>query len=101
VMIVLLISTITVFYTITCFIKIFECIPQVKLFQPAMSEICVNVSSVNDADGLFSTTTDFMILFLPVKSVWSLKIATKKKMVVVLAFAFGLWYDFPTALEKH
>jgi hypothetical protein len=44
-----------------------------------------------NVSGLFNTVTDFIIVLLPVKAVWTLNMRLKNKIMVVLAFTFGLW----------
>ena len=47
-----------------------------------------------NASGLFNTITDLIIVLLPVKAVWNMKMEKKRKITVVLVFTFGLWYVF-------
>ena len=81
------------FYISTSFVKIFECTPRAKIFDPKVPGICVNVSMLLNTSGLFNTITDFIILLLPVHAVIKLKVNSRKKLLVVLVFTFGLWYD--------
>ncbi|KAI9656315.1 MAG: hypothetical protein M1821_004978 [Bathelium mastoideum] len=76
------------YYGITVFIKIFECIPKSKITNDTGS--CTHIPAVLNADGVFNTITDTVILFLPVKAVWHLRIEKQSKIVVVLVFTFGL-----------
>ena len=89
--IVFLIVVMVLFYTITFFIKIFECTPREKINNPSILGTCLSSSDIISASGIFNTITDFLILLLPVQAVWSLKTTFGKKIIVVLAFTFGFW----------
>jgi hypothetical protein len=80
------------FYSATTFVKIFECSPRAKIVNQKVPGSCVNVPTLLVTSGLFNTITDFLILLLPVKAVREAKMAQKKKLLVILAFTFGLWY---------
>ena len=41
---------------------------------------------------MFNTITDFMIYFLPLYSVWKLKMSAMRKLAVASVFTFGLLY---------
>lgn len=80
------------FYSITSFVKIFECTPRAKIVNPKIPGHCVDISRLLNTSGLFNTITDFLILLLPVHAVWNLHLTRLKKFLVVLVFTFGLWY---------
>ena len=90
--IVALIVIMVIFYTITCFVKIFECTPREKIYNPSIPGTCLSSYAIIGASGIFNTVTDVLILLLPVRAVWNLKTTLGKKIVVVLAFTFGFWY---------
>lgn len=46
-----------------------------------------------NASGLFNTITDYLILLLPVHAVRKLQMNGTRKILVVLVFTFGLWYQ--------
>ncbi|KAL1971992.1 hypothetical protein VTN31DRAFT_7211 [Thermomyces dupontii] len=78
------------FYSITSFVKIFECTPRAKIVNPKIPGHCVDISRLLNTSGLFNTITDFLILLLPVHAVWNLHLTRLKKFLVVLVFTFGL-----------
>ena len=90
--IVVLIVTMVVFYIILCFTKIFVCTPRSKFYDPEIPGACFSFSAILNASGIFNTITDLQIFLLPVRAVWNLKLRVKKKILVILAFTFGLWY---------
>ena len=91
-----LIIIIILFYTSTTFVKIFECNPRSKIYNPKVPGSCVNISMLLNTSGLFNTATDFILVLLPVKAVWNLNTKQHKKILVVLVFTFGLWYVLHT-----
>ncbi|KAF2797576.1 putative integral membrane protein [Melanomma pulvis-pyrius CBS 109.77] len=78
------------FYGITSFFKIFECSPREKIWNKSIPGTCVQLSWILNISGGFNTVTDFLILFLPVHAVRKLQMTRLKKVLVVLAFTFGL-----------
>ena len=79
------------FYTATNLVKIFECTPRAKIFNPKIPGHCVDVPKLLNVSGLFNTITDVLILLMPVKAVWNMNMKASRKIVVVLVFTFGLW----------
>ncbi|KAI0973737.1 hypothetical protein F4678DRAFT_459226 [Xylaria arbuscula] len=88
--IVFLIIILALFYTATTIVKIWECVPRDKIFDSTLPGSCVNISTLLNVSGLFNTITDFIMLLLPLKTVWSMKMSVRKKTVVVLVFTLGL-----------
>ncbi|OTA92039.1 hypothetical protein M434DRAFT_44677, partial [Hypoxylon sp. CO27-5] len=88
--IVFFIAVLVLFYISTTIVKISECVPRAKIFDPSIPGTCINTSMLLNASGLFNTITDAIILLLPVKAVWKMKMTLKKKLTVVLVFTFGL-----------
>lgn len=89
--IVFLIVLLVLFYTSTTLVKIWECNPRDKIYNPKLPGTCVDTSMLLNISGAFNTLTDFLILLLPVKAVWKMAMKTQKKVMVVLVFTFGLW----------
>lgn len=75
----------------TSLAKIWECIPREKIWDASIPGHCIDMPMLLNVSGLFNTVTDVIIVFLPVQSVWTLNMKLKKKIMVVLAFTFGLW----------
>jgi hypothetical protein len=78
------------YYTSTTIVKIFECTPRERLFDPKIPGTCIDIPMLLLITGIFNIITDVIILLLPVKAVWDLKMQIRKKTVVVLVFTFGL-----------
>lgn len=86
-----LIALMVGFYTITTFFKIFECNPRQRIWNKSVPGKCVQISWILNVSGVFNTVTDYIILLLPVHAVRKLQMGSFKKVLVVLAFTFGLW----------
>ncbi|KAF2962755.1 hypothetical protein GQX73_g10818 [Xylaria multiplex] len=78
------------FYTSTTFVKIFECSPREKIWNNTLPGKCVEVKWILNISGGFNTVTDYLILLLPVHAVRGLQMPKAKRVLVVLAFTFGL-----------
>lgn len=92
--IVTLIVIIFGFYGTTSLVKIFECNPRAKIWNPSVPGKCVDIHIILNVSGAFNTVTDYLILLLPIHAVLKLQMDRLKRVLVVLAFTFGLWYVF-------
>ncbi|KAI0890591.1 uncharacterized protein GGS22DRAFT_194561 [Annulohypoxylon maeteangense] len=88
--IVCLITVLILFYGSTTIVKIWECIPRERIWDKSIPGRCISTDILLDTSGLFNTLTDFIMLLLPVKAVWKLKLKVKQKVLVVGVFTFGL-----------
>lgn len=88
--IVALISIILLFYTVTSFVKIFECWPRNKIWDKSLPGKCVQMKWILNISGGFNTLTDWIILLLPVHAVSKLQMDRLKKVLVFFAFTFGM-----------
>jgi hypothetical protein len=79
-----------IFYTSDFFLTLFICTPREKIWNDTVDGKCLNYNALVVASALFNIISDLVILFLPVRSVWKLHIATKKKCAIVLLFCTGL-----------
>jgi hypothetical protein len=78
------------FHISTTLVKIFECNPREKIYDSDVHGTCINIPVLFTTIGVINTITDIVILLLPVKAVWGMKLQFKKKVIVVLVFTFGL-----------
>jgi hypothetical protein len=90
--IVSLIVIVFAFYTVTSMVKIFECWPRNKIWDKSLPGKCVQMKWILNISGGFNTVTDWMILLLPIHAVLRLQMNSLKKILVILAFTFGMWY---------
>ena len=88
----LCISTIVfvaLFYTAVIFIVVFACWPREKIWDPLVPGKCLNATDVLITTSAINAATDFVILFLPIVSVWRLQMSKHKKWGVSMIFACG------------
>ncbi|KAL1870762.1 hypothetical protein Daus18300_005082 [Diaporthe australafricana] len=79
------------FYVATVIIKIFECLPRARIWDPSVPGHCIDMSMLLNVSGIFNTVTDLILVMMPFKVVWNLKLMTlKQKASVILAFTFGM-----------
>ncbi|KAK7926778.1 hypothetical protein PG985_003776 [Apiospora marii] len=78
------------FYVATNLAKVFQCTPREKIWVSSLPGRCIDISTLLNVSGIVNTVTDFIILVLPIKAVWNLKMGARKKITVVLVFTFGL-----------
>ncbi|KAI0905024.1 hypothetical protein F4824DRAFT_515725 [Ustulina deusta] len=78
------------FYGSTTIVKIFQCSPREKIWNKQLAGKCVEVKWILNISGGFNTVTDYLILLLPVHAVRRLQMPKTKRLLVVLAFTFGL-----------
>ncbi|KAJ4289869.1 hypothetical protein N0V90_011202 [Kalmusia sp. IMI 367209] len=90
IIIVALIAIILAFYLVTSMVKIFGCWPRTKISDKSIPGKCVQIKWVLNISGGFNTITDWMILLLPIHAVSRLQMDRLKKILVVLAFTFGM-----------
>lgn len=88
--IVALIVFVVGFYVATNLAKVFQCTPREKIWISNLPGRCLDISTLLDVSGIVNTATDCVILLLPIKAVWNLKMGARKKITVVAVFTFGL-----------
>lgn len=80
------------FYSSTALVKIFQCTPREKIFDPDTSGNCVNIDVLLNICDAFDAVTDFTMLLLPAKTIWELDLGWMSKAGIAAVFGFGLWY---------
>lgn len=80
-----------IYYTISTFITIFACSPREAIWNPLITDPqCLDNNTAVLITCLFNIASDIIILILPARAVWKLRIPTRKKVGIVLLFAIGL-----------
>lgn len=79
-----------VFYITTIPVKIWECTPRARIWNKSIEGSCIDVAKVLNADGVFNTFSDIVILLVPIKALWKLQMMTKRKIGIGLLFTVGL-----------
>lgn len=79
----------TMFYTSTTIAKIWQCNPREKIWNKTLPGTCISVPTVLSASGYANTISDVLILLIPVKGVWKLKMSVPRKIGACLILTFG------------
>ena len=85
-----LIWTNLMIYVAIFFVVVFECIPREKIWNPTRHGTCVSINAVFITTGVWNVFSDLCILILPIRAVWLLQMATRKKWQISAVFATGL-----------
>jgi len=78
------------FFVANTFVGIFGCKPIRKQWILTAPGKCINISFVHVFTPIFNFVLDLLILVLPQKKIWNLKMTTRKKMGVALLFMTGI-----------
>jgi hypothetical protein len=85
------------FYIAITTVKIFECNPRERIWDRTIPGTCVDVGSLLNASGFFNLLTDTIVLLIPIRCVWNLKMKRKKKLLVIMVFTVGSMYAPPSS----
>lgn len=78
------------YYITTIIVKTWECTPRARIWDKSIEGTCASVATVLNTDGLFNTLSDFFILLVPLKALWTLQMKRIRKVGVGLLFTVGL-----------
>ena len=78
------------FYILGFFIKIFECAPRGKIFNPLLPGSCIDEEVSDLVAASFNFASDSLMLGLPIYAILRLGIALKQKVIICAIFATGL-----------
>ena len=81
------------FYFSITMLWILECVPRTKIWNPLVPGHCVNANYAFAITAAINIISDFSILILPLASIWSLQMPTRRKLGVSTVFATGLLLD--------
>ena len=83
-----------IFYLLHMFFMIFLCRPREKYWNRLITTgSCYDFNTAIKATGFFNVLSDFIILLLPISSIWRLQISLQKKLGILAVFATGILYD--------
>ena len=85
-----LITLHTLFYTAAIVASVLHCVPIEATWYVWIPGKCYNVKALRGASGCFNVVTDVAILVLPLRSIWSLRMSTRKRIGVSAIFSVGL-----------
>ncbi|TVY75578.1 hypothetical protein LSUE1_G004653 [Lachnellula suecica] len=77
--------------TIFCITVIFQCRPPSDYWKLTTEPQpnCINQTNSLLVAGVINTLTDFVVVLLPIRTVWSLQIRSKQAVPVIILFGFG------------
>ncbi|KAF2842006.1 hypothetical protein M501DRAFT_1054751 [Patellaria atrata CBS 101060] len=79
------------FFTSLTFLEIFACSPRQKAWKgDLIPGKCIDIKRLNLASGIFNVTTDLMMLLLPQKVIWGLRLSLKQKLDFSAVFMIGI-----------
>ncbi|KAF7114302.1 hypothetical protein CNMCM5793_008254 [Aspergillus hiratsukae] len=79
------------FYFADTFVKIFECSPRAKIWDKSLKGHCININIPFIVTSAINVASDFLILVLPIVSVWRLQMRNSKKWGTSAIFAAGIF----------
>lgn len=77
------------FYLGDTLLKIFECTPREKIWNPRLPGHCVNINIPLLVASAINVVSDLSILLLPMVCVWRLQMRRAKKLGICAIFAAG------------
>ena len=97
------IVVICLFYFSLGMSKILQCVPREKIWNPKVDGQCVNLSILLDASGMFNILSDVVLLLIPLKGLWSLKLEKRRKVGIYVIFTVGIMSVFqnPIAISTE
>ncbi|GFF76359.1 hypothetical protein IFM61606_03816 [Aspergillus udagawae] len=79
------------FYFADTIVKIFECSPRAKIWDKTLKGHCININIPIIVTSSINVASDFLILVLPIVSVWRLQMRNSKKWGTSAIFAAGIF----------
>lgn len=89
------------FYTATFFVKIWTCVPRVRIWDKSIPGKCLDAPAVLNTNGIWNLLTDIIILLIPMRAVWNLQLDTKRKIGITLVFTLGCLYVYLPNPKYH
>ncbi|KAF2679747.1 hypothetical protein K458DRAFT_113776 [Lentithecium fluviatile CBS 122367] len=77
------------FYVSLTLVKIWQCHPMERAWKKQIPGACINLPVLLQVSGLFNTISDGLILLVPIKACWKLKMSVGKKVAVCAVFTIG------------
>lgn len=80
----------SIYYLSAIPVKTWQCIPRAKIWNKSLEGKCIYIPGMLNANGLFNTLSDLLILLVPIKALWNLQMKNSKKIGIALLFTVGL-----------
>jgi hypothetical protein len=81
--------------------SIFTCVPVAGFWDLSISSHCLNIEILYFFHAAFGILTDFVIIFLPMPMLASLKLPQRQKICLMLLFALGGLYVSDVFVYKY
>ncbi|KAI1425600.1 hypothetical protein F5Y12DRAFT_714095 [Xylaria sp. FL1777] len=85
------IVVISIFYIVSFFLVLFRCIPVEASWNPTVKGRCLSYAAFLDAIGVFNIISDFYILLLPLRPIFSLNMGIARHLRIASIFGLGLF----------
>jgi len=87
----LAIAIVSIQGTVFCLTVIFQCRPPQDYWKITLTPqpTCINQGTTLLAAGVINTITDFLVVLLPIRTLWVLRIPKKQQMFIIMIFALG------------
>lgn len=79
-----------VYYIAAILVSSFSCVPHEKIWNRLLPGQCIDAKVVLICSASVNVVSDLLILVLPQKTIWSLRISTKKKIGISFFFTTGV-----------
>jgi hypothetical protein len=83
------------YYTAGIVASALTCAPLEKTWDTSLSGQCLNTASFFISNASLNLVSDIIVLALPHKVIWNLRMSRRKKIGVSLVFAIGIMYEHP------
>jgi len=85
------ITIVTIQGTVFCITVIFQCRPPSDYWAVTIDPQpnCINQSSSLLVAGIINTLTDFLVVLLPIRTVWTLQLPKRQAAIIILLFGCG------------
>lgn len=78
------------YYFSVIIVSALSCTPHEKIWNPTLQGTCVNTKALFVTNAVLNLASDIVILLLPQRVIWRLKLSTKKKIGISVVFAVGV-----------
>lgn len=85
-----------VYYTVAILVSSFSCFPHEKIWNRLIPGSCIDSKIVLICSASINVVSDFLILLLPQKIIWHLRISVRKRIGISFFFTTGIQYACPS-----
>jgi hypothetical protein len=78
------------FYTASIISLVVSCTPRERIWKPWVKGRCINRKAMGVVTAIFNAVLDLLMVALPLRVIWSLRIDRRRKLRISLVFSVGL-----------